>query len=105
MSTAPKDDDPTAATAPIRAIPRKLSLRVSGTRVGSSVRPAASSAPAAAADAERHFGLRVHSSLASALPSGALRGPAGPDLAIAAPRAAVASLVGDPYSVDDHERR
>jgi hypothetical protein len=104
MSTAPKDDDPTAATAPIRAIPHKLSLRVSGTRVGSNVRPAASSAPAAGAGPERRFGLRVHSALTSALPSGVLRNPAKPDLAIVAPRVA-SSVDGDPYSVDDHERR
>jgi hypothetical protein len=84
MSTVPDDDDPSTPRAAGRVIPRKLSLRVAGTRIGTSARPAAPG-PAAAAP-RRAFGLRVHSSTI-------------------APHPASATLEGDPYSVDDHDRR
>ena len=62
MSAADDDDyDYARVPAPVltRLVPRKLSLRVSGARLGDAARPGAASTPAVAARAPR-FGLRVH---------------------------------------------
>ncbi len=46
----------------VPAIPRKLSLRVSGSRIGSLARPAAPSLAAAGPSARPRFGLKVNRS-------------------------------------------
>lgn len=61
---APEDD---VLTAPVRLVPRKRALRVSGARLGSDVRPTESGAVAVS---PRHrFGLRVHSSALAPRPA------------------------------------
>ena len=56
-----KLDPATAATPATRPIPRKLSLRVSGARAGSAVRPVVPGAPPSPPATPR-LGLRVHGS-------------------------------------------
>lgn len=57
MSAVPPED--VVAPAPVRVVPRKLSLRVSGARPGSVTRPLDSTTPVMPS---RVLGLRVHSS-------------------------------------------
>jgi hypothetical protein len=59
---APEDDIVIASTAAARVVPRKLSLRVSGAKLGSLVRPARPGAVVPALVPARTFGLRVHAS-------------------------------------------
>ena len=64
MNAVPEDE---IDSGPARVIPRKLSLRVSGAKLGSRVRPTVRGALAAVASPARPSGLRVH---LSALPPG-----------------------------------
>lgn len=61
-----------------RLVAKKLSLRVSGARVGSVTRPA-KSAPAAAGPRPRMLGLRVHASALAPRPAATSTSPEGPE--------------------------
>ena len=60
-----------------RLVAKKLSLRVSGTRVGSVTRPV-EAGPAAAGPRPRMLGLRVHASALAPRPAATSTGPEGP---------------------------
>lgn len=77
---------------PLRPPPRKLSLRVSGAKIGSTARPAIDGRLAAGPAPTHQLGLRVHSSIAS------------PSLARPAPSAPSASFGREDYaSAEDYE--
>ena len=93
-TVGPTGPSETSSVAPGRLPPRKLALRVSGARVGTTARPVADAAltgNTAAAPTHR-LGLRIHSS------------PLVKPAPAAAPVAAPAPLTADDYArVEDYE--
>ena len=77
IQTIPDGVDPGLEPAS-RLVAKKLSLRVSGARVGSTTRPAEPAA-AAAGPRPRMLGLRVHSSPLAPRLAAASTGPEGPE--------------------------